>query len=207
MAPQLDLDEWFGEIDIYLFDQLLKGRIRPEDQVLDAGCGEGRNLVHGLRCGWEVSAVDRSVSAVESVRRLAERLAPQLPARHFRVEELDALSFEDGVFDVVICNAVLHFADDEAHFERIVNELWRVLRPGGMFFARMASTIGLEDRIVPGAPRRGRSPDGVERFLVDESLLLSCGQRLGGDLLDPIKTTIVQDQRAMTTWCLRRGDG
>lgn len=207
MASLLDLDEWFGEIDIYLFNQLLKERIQPGDRLLDAGCGEGRNLVYLLRGGWDVSAADRSASAVDSMRQLAERLAPRLPARRFRVEELDALSFEDGVFDVVICSAVLHFADDEAHFDRIVEELWRVLRPGGMFFARLASTIGLEGRIVSVGPRRGRSPDGIERFLADESLLLSCGERLGGDLLDPIKTTIVQDQRSMTTWCLRKRGG
>ena len=44
-----DLQEQFGNIDIYLFDQLLRGRIGPGMRVLDAGCGGGRNLVYLLR--------------------------------------------------------------------------------------------------------------------------------------------------------------
>ena len=43
-------------------------------------------------------------------------------------------------------------------------------------------------------------PDGSERYLVDEARLTAATARLGGALLDPIKTTIVQDQRCMTTW-------
>ena len=41
----------FGAIDVYLFDQLLRGAIRPGMRVLDAGCGSGRNLVYLLREG------------------------------------------------------------------------------------------------------------------------------------------------------------
>ena len=204
MTSPLNLHDWFGAIDIYLFDQLLKKRIRPDDRLFDAGCGDGRNLAYFLRCGWWVAAADRSAPAVGSVRRLAARFAPHLPPENFRVEELDALSFDNEAFDVVICSAVLHFANDESHFGRITEELWRVLRPGGMLFTRLASSIGLERQPVPTGPGRWRSPDGVERFLVDEPLLTAWADRHGGDLLDPLKTTIVQDQRSMSTWCLRK---
>jgi SAM-dependent methyltransferase len=53
-----DLQREFGAIDIYLFDQLLRGRIAPGLRVLDAGCGSGRNLVYLLRSGYEVFAAD-----------------------------------------------------------------------------------------------------------------------------------------------------
>ena len=204
MTAPLNLDDWFGAIDVYLFDQLLKQRIQPDDHLLDAGCGDGRNLTYFLRCGWSVAAADRSAAAVGSVRRLAARLAPHLPPENFRVEALDALSFSDAAFDVVICSAVLHFSDDESHFERIMRELWRVLRPGGVLFARTASSIGIEARLVSTGPRHWRSPDGVERFLVDEPMLTAWAGHQGGDLLDPLKTTIVHDQRSMTTWVLRK---
>jgi hypothetical protein len=98
---------------------------------------------------------------------------------------------------------VLHFADDAAHFERMIDEMWRTLAPRGLFFARLASNIGLEAVIGPGG-RRVRLPDGSDRFVVDESMLVALTARLGAQLADPLKTTVVQGMRAMTTWCIIR---
>ena len=200
-----DLAAEFGNIDIYLFDQLLKGRISPSDRVLDAGCGSGRNAYYLLTQGVEVFAVDTDPAAVAGVRELAAECGAPADAHHFRVEPLEALTFADNMFDVVVCSAVLHFAQDDAHFEAMALELRRVLRPGGLFFARLASSIGIESRVRPVAGRRCVLPDGSERYLVDEAQLVALLDRLGGQLLDPIKTTIVQDQRSMTTWVWRAG--
>jgi 2-polyprenyl-3-methyl-5-hydroxy-6-metoxy-1,4-benzoquinol methylase len=196
------IQEQFGQIDIYLFDQLLKGRISPGMQILDAGCGSGRNLVYFLRHGYEVYAVDADVQAVESVRALARRFAPALPMSNFSIEAVEQMSFGDAFVDVVICNTVLHFARDDAHFESMLRGAWRVLKPGGLFFCRLGSSIGMESQIEHIAGRRYKSPDGAERYLVDEALLGSLTQRLGATLADPVKTTVVQNQRAMTTWVL-----
>ena len=196
--------EQFGEIDIYVFDQLLRGRIAPGMRIIDAGCGGGRNLVFLLRQGYDVAACDRDHHAVEAARALAARLAPHIPGGNFRVEPIESMSFPDACADVVLASAVLHFASDDAQFEAMVNGLWRVLKPGGMLFARLASTVGMENRVVRLHGRQHRLPDGSERYLVDEEFLLDLTTRLGGELLDPIKTTVVQDQRAMTTWVVRR---
>lgn len=204
VPPSAALRDTFGDIDIYLFDQLLRGRFDGARTVLDAGCGGGRNLVWLLRAGFDVYAVDRDAQAVDRVRRLAAELAPELAAESFRVAEGDALPFADGAMDVVISSAVLHFAADPAHFGRMVDDLWRVLRPGGMLFARLASSIGIEARVRPLGDGRYRLPDGSTRFLVDEAGLLARTEALGGALLDPIKTTNVQNLRAMTTWCVRK---
>ena len=193
----------FGDIDIYLFDQILRGRFDTRRRVLDAGCGDGRNLVYLLRAGHACFGVDAAPDAIDRVRRLASSLAPDLPAGHFVVGALDRLDHADASMDAVICSAVLHFAEDEAHFVRMVDEMWRVLAPGGLFFARLASNIGLEDQ-VPLAGMRVRLPDGSERFVVNEAMLLQCTARLGGQLADPIKTTNVQGLRCMTTWCVAK---
>ena len=200
-----DLQAEFGNIDIYLFDQLLKGRIATADKVLDAGCGSGRNAYYLLTQGVEVYGVDTNPEAVAGLRELAAAHGGVGDDARFRVEPLDALTFADAVFDVVICSAVLHFARDDAHFEGMMRELWRVLRPGGLFFARLASSIGMETQMRRLNGRRFALPDGSERYLVDEPQLMSLMAALGGQLLDPLKTTIVQDQRAMTTWVVRRG--
>ena len=200
------LAKQFGQIDIYLFDQLLRGRITPEMTVLDAGCGNGRNLVHLLRQNCTVFAVDASERAVEETYELARRLAPATPADHFRMERLEELSFEDATFDAVICLAVLHFARGPIHFDRMLAELWRVLAPGGLLFTRLASSIGLENRIMPLSDGRYRLPDGTDRYLVDEARLLKTTTRLGGRLADPLKTTNVHGQRCMTTWSVWKDD-
>ena len=197
----------FGRIDIYLFDQLLKGRISPGMRVLDAGCGEGRNLVYFLREGYDVYAADLNRKALDGVRSLAAELAPGLPESHFREEAVEHMTFEDACADVVICSAVLHFARDDAHFEAMVNGAWRVLKPGGLFFSRLGSTIGMESQVKQIEGRRYWSPDGSERYLVDEALLRLTAERLGGELADPLKTTVVQSQRSMTTWVLRKNLG
>ncbi|MGA3210715.1 MAG: class I SAM-dependent methyltransferase [Terriglobales bacterium] len=198
------LQEQFGQIDIYLFDQLLKGRISPGMRILDAGCGFGRNLVYFLREGYEVYAVDSDAQAVDCVRSLARRFAPALPSSNFRVEAIEQMSFDDACADVVLSNAVLHFARDDAQFESMLLGSWRVLKPGGLFFCRLASLIGMESRFKRVQGRSFQSPDGAERYLVDEALLGSLTERLGGELADPLKTTIVQNQRSMTTWVVRK---
>lgn len=198
------LQEQFGQIDIYLFDQLLKGRITPGMRILDAGCGCGRNLVYFLREGYEVYGADSDAQAVESVRSLARRFAPALPASNFRVEPVERMSFDDACADVAVSSAVLHFARDDAHFESMLQGSWRVLKPGGLFFCRLASTIGMESQFKRVQGRRFQSPDGAERYLVDEALLGSIAERLGGELAEPLKTTVVQNQRSMTTWVLQK---
>ena len=199
-----DLQRQFGQIDIYLFDQLLRGRIHPGMRVLDAACGGGRNLVYLLQSGFEVYATDGDSASVESVRQLAAQLAPHLPPENFRVEPVERMTFPDAFADVVLSSAVLHFARDDAQFDAMVREMWRVLKPGGMLFCRLASSIGMEDRVRPIGGRRFSLPDGSERYLVDEAMLMDLTARLGGRLLDPLKTTVVQNQRCMTTWVVRR---
>ena len=208
MPPEDDgsrrLREAFGAIDIYLFDQLLRGTIHQGLRVLDVGCGTGRNLVYLLREGFDVTALDADPGHVEAVRHLAERLGRPLPAERLVVGSIEALPFDDGAFDVVLGVAVLHFARDEAAFEASVRELGRVLAPGGLLFTRLATSIGMDEDVVSLGHGRFRLPDGTERFLADEATLLRMTSAVGGTLADPLKTTYVQGLRWMTTWVVRK---
>jgi SAM-dependent methyltransferase len=200
----IDLREQFGQIDIYLFDQLLRGRISPGMRILDAGCGDGRNLIYLLREGYEVFGADTNPVAINNVRSLAAQLAPNLPPANFRVEPVEAMSFPDAWAKVVLSSAVLHFAHDDDHFRSMLTGTWRPLKPGGILFCRLASSIGIERQVQPIRGRRFRLPDGSERYLVDAAILNKFTEKLRGTLLDPLKTTVVQNQRAMTTWVLRK---
>ncbi len=199
-----DLRQLLGEIDIYLLDQIMRGNFRNRRTILDAGCGNGRNLVHFLREGYAVHAADRSAEAVARTRTLAAALRPDLPEENFRAEEIENLTFPEAFFDGIICSAVLHFAENEEHFNAMLDRMWRTLAPGGLLFTRLASDIGIEDRVERLDRRWARLPDGSSRFLVDLDFLLSATARLDAELTDPIKTVNVQNLRCMTTWSLRK---
>ncbi len=200
------LQTQFGQIDIYLFDQLLRGRVPAGTRICDAGCGSGRNLVYLLREGYDVRAVDADPAAVAGVRSMAQTFAPGLPADNFRVEPVEQMSFPDRCADLVISSAVLHFARDHVHFEAMLRECWRLLDSNGLLFCRLASSIGIESLVQPVGSGRYLLPDGSERYLVTEARLMEFTVQLGGALVDPIKTTIVQHQRAMTTWVIKKTD-
>ena len=204
MTNLYELADQFGNIDIYVFDQLLKQRIAPGMTVFDAGCGHGRNIHYLLKAGHPVFGIDKDAEAIKSVRILATRLAPRLPSDNFRQARLEQNDFPDDIAELVICSAVLHFAENEAHFDAMLDGTWRLVRPGGIFFSRLASTIGIEEQVERIEGRRFTLPDQSDRFLVDEEFLNEAQHRLGAQRLDPLKTTIVQDLRAMTTWVLRK---
>jgi SAM-dependent methyltransferase len=201
----LSVQDQFGQIDIYVFDQVLRGNIAPGMRVLDAGCGYGRNLVHLLREGCEVFALDQDADGVDHVRKLSASLQTGLPAENFQVGSIEQMPFPDDFADVVLSNSVLHFARDDRHFRAMLTELWRVVRPGGMLFCRLGSRIGMDFERIRGNVFRIR--DGSKWFLVDEPMLLSLTEEMNAVLVDPLKTTIVQDYRCMTTWVLRKRRG
>jgi tellurite methyltransferase len=205
MLMASSLRDLLGSTDIYLIDQILKGRIAPGMSLLDAGCGGGRNLGYLMRSGTEVFGVDSSAEAIAAVRGLAARLAPDLPPENFRIEPVESLSFPDGRFDVVVSSAVLHFARDEAQWRAMLHQMWRVLRPGGMLFVRLASLVGMEQqaRLIEG--RRYHLPDGSQRFLVDAAMLHAEAAALGAVALEPLKTVVVDNMRAMSTWVVGKG--
>lgn len=197
----IDLDQELGRIDIYLLDQVMRHNIPKGARILDAGCGAGRNLVYFLRAGHEVFAVDANPDAVAAARELA----PHLPDTNFRVEPIESMTFPEASADVVLSSAVLHFCRDDDHFWAMLHAMWGTLADRGLFFCRLASTIGMEERCRQVEGRRYLSPDGVERYLVDEALLMAATAKLGGVLVDPLKTTVVQNQRSMTTWVVSKG--
>lgn len=200
-----ELRDLLGSIDIYLLDQILRGRFDARLALLDAGCGAGRNLRWFLRAGYEVHGIEIDSRALEAARAQARVLAGEEAAGRFRGGALDALPYAADRFDAVLLNAVLHFAPDRAHFERWLGEAWRVLRPGGLLFARLASERGIEAQVTPRGAGRYLLPDGSERYLIDDERLLELGAQLGGRLLDPLKTVNVQGLRCMCTWVLEKG--
>lgn len=198
------IHETFGNIDIYLFDQLLKGTYAQCQVILDAGCGTGRNLKYLLNSGAQVFGVDQNPEAIAQLRNFATAYPQINPVENFQVASVQKLPYAPETFDLVISSAVLHFAENLDHFEAMLNSMWTVLKPGGYFFCRLASEIGIESLVRFIGNGRYLLPDGSERFLVNQEMLLRLTKKFGAELHEPIKTTNVQNLRSMTTWCVRK---
>jgi len=194
----------FGNLDIYLLDQLLKGRITETMRVLDAGCGSGRNIKYLMQAGVEVYGADVSPEAIQQVQQLAKSNGLAHASEKFVVADLVRLPFSEDQFDVVLCSAVLHFSEDEQHFRQMVEELWRVLKPGGMFFSRLSTTIGMAGKLQHVHERHYQMPHGPVWFLADETLLRELSATLGAKWLEPLKSVLVEQERSMTTWVLQK---
>lgn len=194
----------FGDLDIYIFDQLLKGRITENTPLLDAGCGSGRNIQYLLQAGCPIFGIDQDLESIRQVQAMAASLAPHLPPTNFLVADADNIPLGNAAFEVIICSAVLHFARSEAHFRAMVQELWRVLQPGGMLFCRLSTIIGLKNKLPHLNDRFYQMPHGKTWFLADEALLVEQENNLGARRLEPLKTVLVEAQRAMTTWVLQK---
>lgn len=192
--------------DIYLIDQLLKERIPRGARILDVGAGSGRNLTWFLTGeeAPEITVVEPNPEAVDALLERLAALGARLPAERIHRCAIEEAPLPDAAFDLVICNAVLHFAKDDAHFDAMLRAAWRRVAPGGVFFARLATSIGIEGSIQALGSGWYRLPDESDRYLLDQERLLALTHQMGGVLLDPIKTTIVQGLRSMSTWVVQR---
>jgi SAM-dependent methyltransferase len=110
--------------------------VRPGHRVLDLGCGGGRHAFEVYRRGASVVAFDLDpaelgpVTGMFGAMREAGEVEGSGPGAAAVVSgDATAMPFEDGAFDRVIAAEVLeHVLDDQ----QAMNELARVLRPGGL---------------------------------------------------------------------------
>lgn len=196
----INLSSILGATDIYLIDAIVKGRYAKEDVLLDAGCGEGRNLYWFMQNDFTIYGIDQSAEAIQNL----QSIFPGLPPGRFRVEALQNISFEDAFFDGIVCSAVLHFAENTKHFFRMIAEMVRVIKPGGSLFIRMASDIGIEKKVQAVADGVYFLPDGSTRFLLTRALLAQLLKQYPLSFIEDFKTVNVADLRCMSTLVLQK---
>ncbi|MET7029280.1 class I SAM-dependent methyltransferase [Sediminicola luteus] len=194
-----DLKNILGNLDIYLLDQIVKGRYSKEDKILDAGCGSGRNMYWFYDNQFNIWAMDNDLANIKLVKEIYPGSSDQ-----FIVSELDEMPYTNGEFNHIICNAVLHFARNEKHFIGMMAEILRVLKVHGSIFIRMASNIGIEELVVSEGNGIFSIPDGTQRFLLTREQLNNFMAKFNLTFLEPVKTTNVHDVRCMTTLVLQK---
>lgn len=194
------LQSLLGQTDIYLIDQIMKGRYNPDAIILDAGCGNGRNLHWFLQNDFNITGIDIS----EEVLQVLKNEYHKIPAKRLMVSSVEETGFPDNHFDHIICSAVLHFANSITRFNQMITEMVRVLKTGGTLFIRMTSDIGIENKVEHVANGVYLIPDGSKRFLLTRSLLADIMQKNKLIFAEPLKTTNVNDLRCMSTLLLQK---
>lgn len=187
-----------GNTDIYLLDQIMKGRYTPPASVLDAGAGGGRNLHWFVQQGFQVYGTDQNPEAIEALKQNF----PGVPEGRFLVAQVESMPFPEAHFQHIICSAVLHFAKSHQHFEQLFGELIRVLKPGGSLFIRVATDVGMTQQMTPLGNGRFQLPDGTDRYLLTRTMLETRMQRHQLRYLEPFKTVLVDELRSMAVLVL-----
>lgn len=198
------LNKILGNIDLYLLDQLLKGRFSPSMKILDAGCGEGRNLMYFLQNNYDVAGIDSNPGAIRMLQFVARSLNPEIGKENFVEGNIEKMPYQDEEFDLLICSAVLHFAEDHNHFKNMLKELCRVTKKQGMIFIRTASSIGIEDKLGESSNGVYDLPDGSRRYLIHRRHIEEIPEKYNLEYLEPFKTVNVADKRCMSNLMLRK---
>lgn len=193
------LKKLLGTTDIYLLDQIMKSRYKPSDVILDAGCGNGRNIHWFYNNGFSMYGFDIGEDRVIHLKKKYPDIAD-----NFIVSNLDNTPFKNEMFNHIICIAVLHFAENTSHFKTMFSELVRILKPKGSLFIRVASNIGLENNMTKISEGVYILPDKTKRFLLTKPLLQTIMQELKLSFLEPLKTVNVNDKRFMTTLVMQK---
>jgi len=188
------LNNLFGNIDIYLLDAILKGHFNGNMKILDVGCGEGRNLIYFMRSGYDVFGIDTHRTSIQMCRMMAGSINRDIELSHFVEADARSIPFQDNFFEAIISSAVMHFAEDEEDFLQMMSEAVRVLKRDGLLFIRMASDIG---------------PDTIDvkndfSFLISRQLINLCLERFSLEKIEPVKSVNVEDRRVMTTLLLKK---
>lgn len=202
MEPKNYLQKLLGDTDIYLLDQIMKGRFRASDKILDAGCGNGRNMHWFLQNSFEIYGIDMNEENINVLKNKN----PNLSEERLQIFKVEKMNFPDNYFDHVICSAVLHFAKNTIHFKQMFTEMLRVLKSDGILFIRMTSDIGIENTIRLIADGVYQIPDGSNRFLLTKNFLAECMRENNLSFIEPLKTVNVNDERCMTTLVLRKNN-
>ena len=125
MRDEIITDDWLDT-----FSKEINDCTNP---IIDLGCGGGNNTLYLINMGKKAIPCDFTDTAIKQVKMNFPEI---IRAEQF--DMLDGMPFSDGFTDVVIADLCLHYFTTEATFG-ILNEIKRILKPGGLLFARVNS--------------------------------------------------------------------
>lgn len=178
-----------------LLPQILAFTELRDMDILDFGCGTGSTtvaLAEQAR-GCRITATDIDATALEVAKLRLQHHALSVPVRLQqipRVQQVNDLAFADASFDFILLNGVLEHVVPFAARPRVILEVWRLLRPGGLLYiSETPNALWPVDRHTTGLPLVPWLPSPLAYRLA----VLAGKHRAGSDIE-------VRGRRGMTFW-------
>ena len=197
-----DINNFIGDIDLELLDQLLKGRFNDRHRLLEIGCGQGRNIIPFLNLEKVIYGIDLDEKNVALCKLIATSLGGD--PSFFSKVNAGTLPFKNDFFDAIINCRVMHFAKNNRDFKRQWKEQFRVLKKGGFLYFSMDTSINNEEIVKSTNGERSWFNDQSERLLLTEQLLGLVNLRSNFKLLEPLKTIRFGQEHAHVILCLQK---
>lgn len=122
---------------------LTKNLPAPGSKVLEFGCNLGASSIMLASMGAEITAIDINPDYVNIAKANAKAHGVSEHTEFIPVTDTRQLPFADNVFDLVVCNSVLEYVQDN-HLDQVLGEIDRVLKAGGILFI-----LGTSSRLWP----------------------------------------------------------
>jgi tellurite methyltransferase len=160
-------------------------KARGTQRVLDLGCGVGRHALLFAEHGFDVEAIDGAVAGLDFACRQAAARGLRISLRQ---ADADALPFADESFDYVLSwNVIFHGTMGDVG--RRLAEIWRVLKPGGLYQGTMLSKrdaqFGRGRPVAPDTFIRGSDPKAHLTLLLRLGRTCRTLRRLRTSVADP----------------------
>jgi|TARA_B110000046_G_scaffold58392_1_gene65390 tellurite methyltransferase len=197
-----DINNFIGDIDLELLDQLLKGRFNDRHCLLEIGCGQGRNIIPFLNLKKAIYGIDVDKKNIALCKIIATSLGGN-PA-FFSKAHAHTLPFENAFFDAVINCRVMHFAKNNIDFKQQWDEQFRVLKKGGFLYLSMDTSIHNKEIVQHTDGERSWLNDRSERLLLSEQLFDLVELHTDFQLLEPLKTLRFDQDHAHAILCLQK---
>jgi SAM-dependent methyltransferase len=126
-----------GYADMHVLEQFMKGLFRVGSTLLDAGCGEGRNLHLFVDSGVRYFGLDTDRRALKMARTYLRSTDSTFDDELLQRGRLSNNHFPDACFDAVLLISVLHHCADIQEFRQELTGLKRILKPGGTVIIKM----------------------------------------------------------------------
>jgi predicted TPR repeat methyltransferase len=181
-------DQQVREYNSYVHDALFGMSfeyVKPHDRLLDIGIGTGLASQPFAKAGLEVYGCDGST---EMLKICASKSFTK-DLKVINIQNMP-LPYSDSFFNHVICCGVFHFFDD---LETIIEDVLRIIKPGGIFAFSVAAQTSGEDAANNGKPQdylETPTPWGVPIFKHSGGYLTNLLQVKGFDILKTQKLLI-----------------
>lgn len=173
--------------------------------LLDLGCGIGRHSLLFANSGFQVDSLDLSEKAIDDLaKKVKEGNIANIRCTH---GDMVSLPFADNSFDCLLAYHVISHTDTVG-ITRIIDEIYRVLKPGGEFYLSLGSKLAWSF-VSAGYPKRDENTvikledgpeNGIPHFYSDERAIGELFTRFALIDVRHVKDVIMNKNRLKDSW-------